>query len=165
MRNAQRILALQRKQASRSKQPPNVPLELRTVPINELPGAVQQLLETTPLQLREDLIEQLVWAVKSKNEFVKDRAWICLVSLGGVAVSAIGEQLLHQHRDTRYRLRLIYLLGEIGQQHREAMAPLLHLLSATKVPEILAAATSTLMGITAGQPVLGEGSPGILPGL
>src|SRR5258708_7456893 len=40
---------------------------------------------------------------------------------------------------------MIRLVGEIGQKHRKAMVPLLHLLSTTKVPEILTAARADRM--------------------
>jgi len=144
------MLTLQRKQSARWNQPPRLPVELRTVPIQDLPAAVEEVLNATPIQLREDLIEQLVWAVKSDDDDIWSRAWLALVSLGPVATMQIGQMLLHFSKDTHYRLRLVRILGEIGRKHREAMGPLLHLLSTTKVSEILGAARSALMRISIG---------------
>lgn len=152
VRTAQRMLALNRKEAPRSKQPPRLPPELRTVHIQDLPAAVEELLNSTPMQLREAVIEQLVWAVKSDDDDIRSRAGLALVSLGPVAIMQIGQMVLHFSKDTHYRLRLVWILGEIGQKHREAMGPLLQLLSTTKVPEILAAARSALCRI--GKPQL-----------
>src|SRR5262245_51233560 len=114
----ERMLALQRKQAPRSKKPPKLPLELQNVGIEELPAAVERHLQATPFPLRDSVIEQLVGAVKSDEEDTKSRAWIALVSLGRAAILPIGEQLLQNWQETSYRLRLIRLLGEIGQEHR-----------------------------------------------
>lgn len=149
MQVAERILTLKRKQTPGAKQPVRLPLELRSATIEALPAATEQLLESTPFNLRDDVIEQLVRAVKSDDEDTKSRAWISLVTIGRTAVPALGQQLM-EHRDRGYRLRLVRLLGEIGQQHREAMMPLLHLLSTTKVPEVMQAARCALLNINPG---------------
>jgi hypothetical protein len=57
-----------------------------------------------------------------------------LVRVGRDAIAEIGQQLLHNKHDRRFRLRLIHLLRDIGQDHREAMVPLLQLLATTSVP-------------------------------
>jgi HEAT repeat protein len=126
-----------------------LPLELQSVSIEDLPDAAQRLLQDTQVNLRDTLIGQLVWAVKSIDDDTRSRAWIALVSLGRAAIMPIAEHLLQKHQDTGYRLRLIRVLGEIGQSHREAMGPLMHLLSSTKVPELLGAARLALMRVNA----------------
>jgi len=152
MTMAERILAFQRKHTPRSKQPPHLPHELQRVSIDKLPAAVEELLQETPLGFRESVIEQLVLAVKSSDEDTKSRAWIALVTLGRAAILPIGELLLQKNQDREYRLRLIRLLGEIGEKHREAMGPLMHVLSTVKVPEVLGAAQVPLMRMQAGAP-------------
>ncbi len=94
MQVAERILSFHRKHAKRSKQRPRLPLELQSVSIEELPDAALRLLQDRHVNLRDTLIEQLVWAVKSIDDDTRSRAWIALVSLGTAAIMPIAEQLL-----------------------------------------------------------------------
>ena len=148
---ARRMLTLQRKQSPRPKRPPGLPHELRKATIWELPAKAQELLEDTHMNLREDLVERLVWAIKSDDDDIKSRAWVSLVSLGRAAIPAIAEQLMERTRDITYRVRLVRVLAEIGEKHREAMVPLIQLLSSTKVPEVLNAARAALISCTNAQ--------------
>ena len=125
MYNAKKLMTLQRNLTPRSKQPPTLPFELQKAAIHELPLVAQQLLQATPVYQREDLIERLVLAINSNDEDVKSRAWISLVSLGSVAILPIGVQLFRNTRDRCFRLRLVRLLGELGESHPLAMGPLL----------------------------------------
>ena len=64
-----------------------------------------------------------------------------------MSLPAIGVQLLQKSRDRSYRLRLVRLLGEIGEKHPLAMGPLMQLLKTTTVPELLGAVQVALMRI------------------
>jgi len=143
MYNTKKLITLQRNLTP--KQPPGLPYELQQASIHDLPLVAQQLLQPTPVYDREYLLERLVLAIKSDDEDVKSRAWISLVSLGNVAILAIGEQLLQNSRDRHYRIRLVRLLGEIGERHPLAMGPLMQLLRKTTVPEILSEVRTALM--------------------
>lgn len=143
MYNANKLIALQRNLTP--KQPPNLPYDLQQASIDELPLVAQQLLQSTPVYGREELIERLVFAIKSNDEDVKSRAWISLVAIGSMAILPIGEQLFQNTRDRCFRIRLVRLLGEIGEKHPLALGPLMQLLRKTTVPEILAEATMALM--------------------
>ena len=145
MYNAKKLIALQRKQSG--KDSPTLPYDFQQPSIPELPMAAQKLFQSTPISNREYLLERLVYAIKSADEDTKSRAWISLVALGSVAVLPIGEQLLQKSRDRHYRLRLVRLLGEIGEKHPLAMGPLLQLLRTTTVPELLETAQVALMRI------------------
>ena len=147
MYNAKKLMTLQRNLTPRSKQPPTLPYELQKASIDDLPVAAQQLLQSTPVYDREYLLERLVLAIKSTDEDVKSRAWISLVSLGSIAILPIGVQLLQKSRDRCYRLRLVRLLGELGENHALVMGPLMQLLRTTRVPEVLGEAQMALMRI------------------
>ena len=111
----------------RSKEPPTLPYDLQKAAIHELPDIAQQFFQDTHFSQRADLLERLVLAINSNDEDVKSRAWISLVALGSVAILPIGEQLLQKSRDHCYRLRLVRLLGELGEKHPLAMGPLVQL--------------------------------------
>ena len=153
MYNSNKLIALQRKQSG--KESPTLPYDFQQPSIPELPMAAQQLFQSTPVYDREYLLERLVLAIKSADEDTKNRAWISLVALGSVAILPIGYQLVNS-RDRHYRLRLVRLLGELGEKHPLAMGPLVQLLRTTTVPELLQTAQVALMRIKGP----GEGNSG-----